>query len=162
MAQLPPRDVTGPLSSRPVKSIPIQPPPLFFPRSTTDIVAKFKHALVLLVLTFQQRPIIDLLYSVLSILKTHDLNLICLHYWKRDIAPGYSVRSWCDGSSDRSLMVDPIRYLMFQTVLYVWWKKPLWYVLSCLWDMHIKEPLLLIEKSSPCSGGNGFALSVSI
>ena len=25
--------------------------------------------------------------------------------------------------------------------------------------VHIKEPLLLIEKSSPCSGGSGFPLS---
>ena len=30
-----------------------------------------------------------------------------------------------------------------------------WYVLFCLWKMHIKDPLLLIEKSSLC-GGSGF------
>ena len=36
--------------------------------------------------------------------------------------------------------------------------KRLWYVLSCL--MHIKEPLLLIGKSSLC-GGSGFPLSLS-
>ena len=35
-----------------------------------------------------------------------------------------------------------------------------WYVLSYLWDVHIKEPLLLIGKSSPC-GGSGFPLSLS-
>ena len=27
--------------------------------------------------------------------------------------------------------------------------------------VHIKEPLLLIGKSSPCSGGSGFPLSLS-
>ena len=28
--------------------------------------------------------------------------------------------------------------------------------------MHIKDPLLLIEKSSTCSGGSGFPLSLSV
>ena len=32
-----------------------------------------------------------------------------------------------------------------------------WYVLLCLWD-GVKAPLLLIGKSSPCSGGRGFPL----
>ena len=39
-------------------------------------------------------------------------------------------------------------------------KRRPWYVLSCLWDVHIKEPLLLIGKSSLC-WGNGFPLSLS-
>ena len=30
-------------------------------------------------------------------------------------------------------------------------------MLSCLWDVAYKEPLLLIEKSSPC-GSSGFSL----
>ena len=34
-----------------------------------------------------------------------------------------------------------------------------WYVLSCLWMVHIKEPLLLIGKSSLC-GGSGFPLTI--
>ena len=29
------------------------------------------------------------------------------------------------------------------------------------WMMHIKEPLLLIGKSSPCIGGSAFPLSLS-
>ena len=33
-------------------------------------------------------------------------------------------------------------------------------VCAILWMVHIKEPLLLIEKSSPC-GGSGFPLSLS-
>ena len=43
-------------------------------------------------------------------------------------------------------MVDPLSYFSFQP----------WYVRSC----HIKEPLLLIGKSSPC-GGSGFSFSLS-
>ena len=31
---------------------------------------------------------------------------------------GKSVLSWCDGSSDRSFMVDPLSYFSFQTVLH--------------------------------------------
>ena len=31
---------------------------------------------------------------------------------------GASVRSWCDGSSDRSFMVDPLSYFSFQGVRY--------------------------------------------
>ena len=30
---------------------------------------------------------------------------------------GKSVRSWCDGSSDRSFMVDPLSYFSFQPVV---------------------------------------------
>ena len=33
-------------------------------------------------------------------------------------------------------------------------------VCAILWMVNIKEPLLLIEKSSPC-GGSGFPLSLS-
>ena len=29
---------------------------------------------------------------------------------ERDVALWYTVRSWCDESSDRSLMVDPLSY----------------------------------------------------
>ena len=36
-----------------------------------------------------------------------------------------SVRSWCDGSLERSFMVDPFNYFSFQQ------QRP-WYVLSCL------------------------------
>ena len=63
-----------------------------------------------------------------------------------------------DGSSGRSFIVDPLKYFSYQPVLHDWCNRP-WYVLSCLWGVvHIKEPLLLIGKSSPCSGGSGFPL----
>ena len=36
---------------------------------------------------------------------------------------GKSVRSWCDGLSDRSFMVDPLGYFSFQPVLHDWCNK---------------------------------------
>ena len=71
-----------------------------------------------------------------------------------------SVRSWCDGSSDRSLMVDPLSYFSFQPVLHDWCNKGCGMCYPVCWMMHVKEPLLLIRKSSPC-GGSGFPLSLS-
>ena len=64
-----------------------------------------------------------------------------------------SVRSWCDGSSDRSFMLDLLSYFSFQPMLHNWC-----YPVSGM--MHIKEPLLLIGKSSQC-GGSWFSFSLS-
>ena len=36
---------------------------------------------------------------------------------------GKSVRSWFDGSSDRSFIVDPLTYFSFQPVLHDWCNK---------------------------------------
>ena len=36
---------------------------------------------------------------------------------------GKSVRSWCDGSSDRSFMMGPLNYFLFQPVLHDWCNK---------------------------------------
>ena len=52
--------------------------------------------------------------------------------------------------SDRSFVVDPLSYFSFHPVLHDWCGM-----------VHIKEPLLLIEKSNPCSGGIGFPLLLS-
>ena len=71
-----------------------------------------------------------------------------------------SVRSWCDGSSDRSLMVDPLSYFSFQPVLHDWCTKGRGMCYPVCGVMHIKEPLLLIGKSSLC-GDSGFPLSLS-
>ena len=65
---------------------------------------------------------------------------------------GKSVRLWCNGSLDRSFTVNPLRYFAFQPVLHEWCNKGHGMV-------HIKDPLLLMRKSSPC-GSNGFPLSV--
>ena len=72
-----------------------------------------------------------------------------------------STHSWYDGSSDRSFMVDPLSYFSFQPVLHDWCNKDRGMCYPICGMMHIKKPLLLIGKSSPC-GGSGFALSQTI
>ena len=61
-----------------------------------------------------------------------------------------SVRSWCDGSSDRSFMVDPLSNFSFQPVLHDWYNKGCGMCYPVCGMVHIKEHLLLIRKSSPC------------
>ena len=84
---------------------------------------------------------------------------LCLK--ERDVAP------WCE----RSLMVrwvvgsvlhgvDPLSYFSFQPVLHDWCNKSRGMCYPVCGMVHIKEPLLLIGKSSLC-GGNGFLLSLS-
>ena len=73
---------------------------------------------------------------------------------------GKSVRSWCDGSSGRSFMVDPLSYFSFQPVLHDWCNIGRGMCHPVFGMMHIKEPLLLIGKSSKC-GSSGFHLSLS-
>ena len=80
---------------------------------------------------------------------------------ERDVAQRYSVRSWCDGSSDRSFMgLDPLSYFSFQPVLHDWCNKGRGMCYPVCGMVHIKEPLLLIDKSSLC-GGSGFPFSLS-
>ena len=73
---------------------------------------------------------------------------------------GKGVRSWCDGSSDWSFMVHPLSYFSFQPVLHDWCNKGRGMCYPVCGMVHIKEPLLLIDKSSLC-GGSGFPLSLS-
>ena len=56
-------------------------------------------------------------------------------------------------------MVDPLSYFLFQPVLHDWCK----IVCGICYPhmVHIKEPLLLIGKSSSCSGASGFPLLLS-
>ena len=85
-----------------------------------------------------------------------------------------SVRSVGAGRSsevERSLMVrwvvgsilhgvDPLSYFLFQPVLHDWCNKGRGVCYPVCGMVHIKEPLLLIDKSSPC-GGSGFPFSLS-
>ena len=84
-----------------------------------------------------------------------------LCYTSRGQLRGKGVHSWCDGSSDRSFMVDPLSYFSFQPVLHDWCNKGRG---MCCYPAcgitHIKDPLLLIGKSS-LFGGSGFPLSLS-
>ena len=63
-----------------------------------------------------------------------------------------SICSWCDGSSDRSFIVDPLSYFLFQPVLHDWCNQGHGMCYPVCGMVHIKEPLLLIGKSSPCGG----------
>ena len=78
---------------------------------------------------------------------------------------GKSVRSWCDGSLDRSVMVDQLSYNSApanrsgQCSTAGVTKAEVCVILPFCWMMHIKEQLLLIGKSSSC-GGKRFSLSL--
>ena len=56
--------------------------------------------------------------------------------------------------------VDPLSYFSFQPVLHDWCNKGRGMCYPVCGMVHIKEPLLLIAKSSPC-GGSGFPFSLS-
>ena len=57
-------------------------------------------------------------------------------------------------------MVDPLSYILFKPVLYDWCNKGHGMCYPVCGMVHIKVPLLLIGKSSPC-GGSGFPLLLS-
>ena len=65
-----------------------------------------------------------------------------------------------DGSLDRSFMVDPLSYFSLKPVLHDWCNKGHGMCYPLCGMGHIKEPLLTIEKSSPC-GSSGLHLSLS-
>ena len=58
-------------------------------------------------------------------------------------------------------MVDPLSYFSFQPVFHDWFNKGHGMCYPVCGMMHIKEPLLLVGKSSPCSGGSEFHLLLS-
>ena len=58
-----------------------------------------------------------------------------------------------------SFMLDPLSYFSFQPVLHDWCTKGRGMCYPVCGMEHIKEPLLLIGKSSLC-GGSGFPLSL--
>ena len=57
-------------------------------------------------------------------------------------------------------MVDPLSYFSFQPVFHDWCTKGRGMCYPVCGVVHIKEHSLLIGKSSPCSGGSGFPLSL--
>ena len=70
------------------------------------------------------------------------------------------LHTWRDGSLDRSFMVDPLSYFSFQPGLHDWCNKGRGMCYPVCGMVHIKEPLLLIDKSSLC-GDSGFPFSLS-
>ena len=62
----------------------------------------------------------------------------CISQWVTYIVYGKSVRSWCNGSSDWSFMVDPLSYFSFQPVLHDWCNKGCGMCYPVYGMMHIK------------------------
>ena len=91
-----------------------------------------------------------------------------------DVITVSSILFPCTGRSsevERSLMVrwvvgsilhgvDPLSYFSFQPVLHDWCNKGRGMCYPVSGMVHIKEPLLLIDKSNLC-GGSGFPFSLS-
>ena len=106
--------------------------------------------------------------------------IVCMNGWLCLLRYQLYLVHWCvcelaererSSEVERSLMVrwvvgsilhgvDPLSYFSFQPVLHDWCNKGrgMWYLVCGM--VHIKEPLLLIDKSSLC-GGSGFPLSLS-
>ena len=82
-----------------------------------------------------------------------------------DLTDEYVHVAYCQTIRDTSLLelehgVDPLSYFSFQPVLHDWCNKDRGMCYPVCWMVHIKEPLLLIGKSSLC-GGSGFPFSLS-
>ena len=87
--------------------------------------------------------------------------LTCILSSQRVVAPWLEcllMVRWVVGSILHG--VDPLSYFSFQPVIHNWYNKGSGMCHPVCGMMHIKEPLLLIGKSSPC-GGSGFPLSLS-
>ena len=82
-------------------------------------------------------------------------NFVDKHY-----QPGASPGIVCRHHLITIMGVDPLSYFSFQPVLHDWCNKGCGMCNPVCGMVHIKEPLLLIGKSSPC-GGSGFPLSLS-
>ena len=74
------------------------------------------------------------------------------------IVSGYSTSKLSSGSILHG--VDPLSYFSFQPVLHDWCNKGCGMCYPVCGMVHIKEPLLLIDKSSLC-GRSGFPFSLS-
>ena len=70
------------------------------------------------------------------------------------------LRMSAHGAMDQSFMVDPLSYFSFQPVFHDRCNKGRGMCHPVCGMVHIKEPLLLIGKSSTCRGGSGFPLSL--
>ena len=74
------------------------------------------------------------------------------------------VRAFAHGAMGRRIDpsgVDPMSYFLFQLMLHEWCNKGRGMCYPVCGMVHIKEPLLLIGKSSPY-GGTGFPLAIGV
>ena len=103
---------------------------------------------------------------------TSSLTVMSLSWSVSTIFGGFPVHiAGCSSEVEHSLMVrwvvrsilngvDLLSYFSFQPVLHDWCNKGRGMCYPVCGMVHIKEPLLLIDKSSLC-GGSGFPFSLS-
>ena len=110
----------------------------------------------------------------LSWLSVYNSRLVVYDVSEREdgvVALHLSRGAGCSSEVERSLMVrwvvgsilhgvDPLSYFTFQPVLHDWCNKGCGMCYPVCGMVHIKEPLLLIDKSSLC-GSSGFPFSLS-
>ena len=131
------------------------------PGSTISIIVDWDQTMSVMV-----SACVAIVYTVLgglwSVAYTDVVQLLCIalglvtRVWslkERDVAQRWVVGSILHG-------MDPLSYFSFQPVLHDWCNKGRGVCYPVCGMVHIKEPLLLIGKSSPC-GGSGFPLSLS-
>ena len=106
----------------------------------------------------------DLIFKITndSVLSDDTLINICYCFFigagrSSEVERSIMVR-WVVGSIPHG--VDPLSYFSFQPVLHDWCNKGRGMCYPVCVMVHIKEPLLLIDKSSLC-GGSGFPFSLS-
>ena len=96
-----------------------------------------------------------------TITATFEFSILLLHHEgsgrSSEVERSLMVR-WVVGSILHG--VDPLSYFSFQPVLHDWCNKGRGMCYPVCGMVHIKEPLLLIDKSSLC-GGSGFPFSLS-
>ena len=63
----------------------------------------------------------------------------------------YQNLSYCDGSTDRSIMVDPLCYFLLQPMLHIWCNKCCGIYYPVCGIVYLNNPLLLFENNSPWS-----------
>ena len=85
--------------------------------------------------------------------------ITCQNRYKRaGVRCSSVVRAFAHGAMGRR--IDPLNYFSFQPVLHDWYNKDQFMCYPVCGMVHIKEPLLLIGKSSLC-GGSWFPSSLS-
>ena len=99
---------------------------------------------------------------VTSILQTcvNSFQFYILHYWEYRASTKHNLVIRLITGLDGSFMVDLLNYFLFQPVLHDWCNNGSGMCYHVYEMMHIKEPLLLIRKSSPCVS-SWFPLSLS-
>ena len=89
-------------------------------------------------------------------------HLFCMSHFQVGARCSSVIRAFTHGAMGRRIdpsWVDPLSYFSFQPVINDWCNKGSGMCYPVCVMVHIKEPLLLIGKSSPC-GGSGFPLTI--